>query len=37
MSLFYPPYGNVVQRLVMRFYLGVPDAGLAGSQPTHQD
>ena len=23
-GLFYPPYGNVVQRLVMRFYLGTP-------------
>jgi coniferyl-aldehyde dehydrogenase len=26
-GLFYPPYGNVVQRLVMRWYLGRPPAG----------
>ncbi len=25
-SLFYPPYGRLVQRLVMRFYLGRPPA-----------
>ena len=25
-ALFYPPYGNVVQRLVMRYYLGKPPA-----------
>jgi coniferyl-aldehyde dehydrogenase len=24
-GLFYPPYGNLVQRLVMRFYLGASD------------
>lgn len=24
-GLFYPPYGNLVQRLVVRFYLGKPD------------
>jgi len=26
MQLFYPPYGNLVQRLVMRIYLGKPPA-----------
>ncbi len=28
MQLFYPPYGNLVQRLVMSFYLGKPDPTL---------
>ena len=28
MSLFYPPYGNLVQRLIMKFYLGDPDPAL---------
>jgi coniferyl-aldehyde dehydrogenase len=33
MRLFYPPYGNLVQRLVFRFYLGHADASLrAGPQ-----
>jgi coniferyl-aldehyde dehydrogenase len=33
MSLFYPPYGNLVQRLVMKFYLGDPDPSLAAASP----
>jgi coniferyl-aldehyde dehydrogenase len=28
-GLFYPPYGNLVQRLVMKFYLGDADPALA--------
>jgi coniferyl-aldehyde dehydrogenase len=31
MSLFYPPYGNLVQRLVMKFYLGDPDPSLSAA------
>jgi coniferyl-aldehyde dehydrogenase len=31
-GLFYPPYGNLVQRLVLRFYLGAPHA-IAGAAP----
>lgn len=27
-DLFYPPYGNLVQRLALRFFLGKPDANL---------
>ena len=30
-GLFYPPYGNLVQRLVMKFYLGAPDPALAAA------
>ncbi|MES3022245.1 MAG: hypothetical protein V4857_11760 [Pseudomonadota bacterium] len=26
-SLFHPPYGNAVQRLVLRFFLGPPSDG----------
>jgi coniferyl-aldehyde dehydrogenase len=33
MSLFYPPYGNLVQRLVMKFYLGDPDPSVAADSP----
>jgi coniferyl-aldehyde dehydrogenase len=33
MSLFYPPYGNPVQRLVMKFYLGDPDPSVAAASP----
>jgi coniferyl-aldehyde dehydrogenase len=29
-QLFHPPYGNVVQRLAMRFFLGEGDASLGG-------
>jgi len=29
MGLFYPPYGNLVQRLVFKFYLGHADPSLA--------
>jgi coniferyl-aldehyde dehydrogenase len=32
-GLFYPPYGNVVQRLVMRFYLGRPTRAARRTQP----
>jgi coniferyl-aldehyde dehydrogenase len=33
-GLFYPPYGNLVQQLVMKFYLGKGDTTLApGSAP----
>jgi coniferyl-aldehyde dehydrogenase len=37
MGLFYPPYGNLVQRLVFKFYLGNSDPSLpavAGSTPS---
>lgn len=30
-GLFYPPYGNWVQRAVMRFYLGKPGPSPAGA------
>lgn len=30
MGLFYPPYGNLVQRLVFKFYLGDADPALGG-------
>ena len=32
MGLFYPPYGNLVQRLVFKFYLGHGDPALAAAQ-----
>jgi coniferyl-aldehyde dehydrogenase len=32
-GLFYPPYGNLAQRLVMKFYLGDADPALAQDQP----
>ena len=32
-QLFYPPYGNVVQRLAMRFFLGKADPGVADKAP----
>lgn len=31
MGLFYPPYGNLVQRLVFKFYLGHADPSLAAT------
>jgi coniferyl-aldehyde dehydrogenase len=31
MGLFYPPYGNLVQRLVFKFYLGDSDPALAAA------
>ena len=31
MGLFYPPYGNIVQRLVFKFYLGQGDPALAAA------
>jgi len=37
MGLFYPPYGNLVQRLVFKVYLGNADPSLpaaAGSTPS---
>ncbi len=34
MGLFYPPYGNLVQRLVFKFYLGQSDPALAPAVPT---
>ena len=39
MGLFYPPYGNLVQRLVFKFYLGDSDPALAaaaGGTPSTQ-
>jgi len=33
-DLFYPPYGNFVQRLVLRFFLGRADAALAAPHPS---
>ena len=33
-GLFYPPYGNLVQRLVLKYYLGAPDPTL-GAAPGH--
>jgi coniferyl-aldehyde dehydrogenase len=33
MGLFYPPYGNLVQRLVFKFYLGRGDPALAPVMP----
>jgi len=32
-GLFYAPYGNAVQRLVMRFYLGMPARAAGRTQP----
>ena len=32
-GLFYPPYGNLAQRLVMKFYLGAGDPALAQDVP----
>jgi hypothetical protein len=35
MPPFYPPYGNLVQRLVFKFYLGNGDpSAVAGSAPS---
>ena len=31
MRLFYPPYGNLVQRLVFRYYLGTPRPAPGGA------
>jgi coniferyl-aldehyde dehydrogenase len=33
MGLFYPPYGNLVQRLVFKFYLGRSDPALGSGMP----
>ena len=33
-GLFYPPYGNLVQRLVLKYYLGTPEATV-GAAPGH--
>ena len=33
-DLFYPPYGNFVQRLVMRVFLGRADSALAATHPS---
>jgi len=32
-QLFHPPYGNFVQRLVLRFFLGPPDSALKKTKP----
>lgn len=32
-QLFYPPYGNFVQRVAMRWFLGEADASLGGKSP----
>ena len=36
-GLFYPPYGNLVQRLVLKYYLGTPEAtvGAAPGRTAH--
>jgi len=31
-GLFYPPYGSLVQRLALKFFLGNPDPGLAAAR-----
>ncbi len=36
MGLFYPPYGNLVQRLVFKFYLGQSDPALVAGGATAQ-
>jgi len=32
-GLFYPPYGNFVQRLAFKLYLGEPDRSLIAASP----
>jgi coniferyl-aldehyde dehydrogenase len=32
--LFYPPYGNLVQRAILRFFLGKPDPSLDPANPS---